>query len=75
LGLERRGWEDAREEEVVTEETSATVLPIRVILWVVREESGREGSLKGGRRRPSLETMNFWLAEGTQREEAISSER
>ena len=60
---------------LVTEETSAAVLPRRDILLSTRMLSGREGSLKGGLRRPSLEIMNFWFESGTESSDATDSER
>lgn len=60
---------------LVTEETSAAVLPRREIFLSRRVLSGRVGSLKGGLRRPSLEIMNFWLDVGTESSDATDSER
>ena len=57
------------------EEASSTVLPITVIFLSAIEAIGRFGSLKGGLRRPILETIIFWLEVGILRYSAISSER
>ena len=60
---------------LVTEETSAAVLPKREIFLSRRVVSRRVGSLKGCLRRPSLEIMNFWFEVGTERSDATDSER
>ena len=60
---------------LVTDEISAVVLPTREIFLSRRVVTGREGSLKGGLRRPSLEIMNFWLEMGTESSDATEEER
>lgn len=52
---------EAARAPAATEDASAMVLPMRVIFLSARVGMGREGSLKGSFRRPSLETMSFWF--------------
>lgn len=66
---------DACSAASAIEEASSAVLPIKVIFLSAIEVIGRFGSLNGGLRRPSLETIIFWFEGGTERLSAISSER
>jgi hypothetical protein len=66
----------AADMEELREETSAVVLPMRVIFLPARSVRGRLGALKGGFWRPSLEAMrNFWFECGIERSDATRSDR
>jgi hypothetical protein len=75
LGCACRGRVAADMVEL-SEETSAAVLPMRVIFLPARSARGVLGALKGGFWRPSLEAMrNFWFEGGMKRSVATRSER
>lgn len=66
---------DAARAPAATDDASATVLPMSVIFLSARFVIGREGSLKGSLRRPSLGTMSFWFEGGIERVVEMESER
>ena len=66
----------AADIEALSEDTSAVVLPMRVIFLVLKSLRGIAGFLNGGFWRPSLPPMSsFWFEGGMESSSAILSER